>query len=503
MKKTLPLLLAFTVAFISNDCKSPAQPETKKPRTIVTTDGEVDDMDSFIRMLLYANEFNLEGLVYSSSQWHYAGDGKGTLFTSEMPSTARRYGERTDLRWPGTEWMEVLIDKYAAVYNNLLKHDEDYPEPEYLKSIVKIGNIEFEGEMAKDTEGSDWIKSILLDNKPGPVYVQIWGGTNTLARALKSIEDEYKGTANWQDIYKNVSDKTIIYTILDQDATYSKYVAPNWPDIRVIYNSAQFWSFAYMWTRVVPEQLKPFLSGQWFSENIKFNHGALLESYYLWGDGQKIAGDPEHTQGDTLEAKNRQRAQYDFISEGDSPAYFFLLNYGLRSTENPSFGGLGGRFVQSDTNSNHWEDGANVTDFNPFTGKEETSYPQIRWIETLQNDFATRADWCVNDYDGANHAPVVTLNHAADITVKPGDLIQLSGSATDPDGDHLKYFWWQYTEAGTYNKAVTIKGADNKEASFVVPSDAEISKTIHLILEVKDSGTPSLTRYQRVVVTVK
>src|SRR5690348_2734954 len=78
----------------------------RKPRTIVTTDGEVDDQDSFIRLLLYSNEFYLEGLVYSSSQWHYKGDGKGTKFTSEMKATKDRYGERTDLRWPGTTWMQ-------------------------------------------------------------------------------------------------------------------------------------------------------------------------------------------------------------------------------------------------------------------------------------------------------------------------------------------------------------------------------------------------------------
>ena len=65
-----------------------------KPRTIVTTDGEVDDQDSFVRLLLYANEFDLIGLVYSSSQWHYKGDGKGTLYTSELEMTKTRYGAR-------------------------------------------------------------------------------------------------------------------------------------------------------------------------------------------------------------------------------------------------------------------------------------------------------------------------------------------------------------------------------------------------------------------------
>lgn len=87
-----------------------------KVRTIVTTDGEVDDMDSFVRMLLYTNELKLEGLVYSSSQWHWKGDGKGTKFTSELETTAKLYGERTDLRWVGTTWIQEFLDDYETVY---------------------------------------------------------------------------------------------------------------------------------------------------------------------------------------------------------------------------------------------------------------------------------------------------------------------------------------------------------------------------------------------------
>lgn len=56
--------------FCENAESEKNNPEPKKQRTIVTSDGEVDDSDSFIRMLLYSNEFHLEGLVYSSSQWH-------------------------------------------------------------------------------------------------------------------------------------------------------------------------------------------------------------------------------------------------------------------------------------------------------------------------------------------------------------------------------------------------------------------------------------------------
>lgn len=503
MRHVLPLSLSLLLSLAAIDAVSFAAPAPSKPRTIVTTDGEVDDMDSFTRFLLYTNEVDVVGLVYSSSQWHYAGDGKGTRFTSQLASTAKRYGERTDLRWPGTEWMQALIGKYAAVHANLLKHDRAYPSPAYLRSLVKVGNIEFEGEMAKDTEGSNWIKKVLLDEDPRPVYVQVWGGTNTLARALKSIEDEFKTTPSWPRIHEKVSKKTVIYAVLDQDATYKAYVAPNWPDIKVIYNAAQFWSFAYSWPRVVPEGLKPYLSGAWFAENIRFNHGALLEEYYLWGDGRKIAGDPEHTQGDPEQARRQQRAQFDFISEGDSPAYFFLLDFGLRSLGDPSFGGLGGRFVKSKTNPNRWEDGADVTDFDPLTGKAETSYAQVRWIPALQNDFAARADWCVKDRAGANHAPIVGIGHAATLTAKAGASVHLVGTAKDPDGNTLKYSWWQYLEAGTSKTSASITGADGARASVVVPPDAKPGDTLHVILAVSDDGVPSLTRYRRVVITVK
>lgn len=506
MRKILLYLIVGLITLVTSCSQSKTEtinPEPVKPRTIITTDGEVDDQDTYIRMLLYLNEFDVEGMVYSSSQWHWKGDGKGTPFTSEMENTARLYGERTELRWPGTTWMQEMIDRYATVYENLKLNDESYPSPEYLKSIIKVGNIDFEGDMAKETEGSEFIKDILLDDEGGPVYVQVWGGTNTLARALKSIQEEFEATNQWDQVYKKVSDKTFIYTVLDQDATYRKYVEPNWPDIRVIYNSAQFWSFAYAWPMVVPEGLKPYMQGPWFAENILFNHGELLEAYYTWGDGRQIDNDWDHTQGSMEQVKERNMNQYDFISEGDSPAYFYLMDFGLRAIEDPSYGGLGGRFVQSPTNPRRWEDGRHVTDLNPETGEEESSYPQVRWIKALQNDFAARADWCVMDFDQANHAPNVELISDKDMIAKAGETLLLEATASDPDNDELIYNWWQYKEAGTCETLMTIENSASQKATVTIPETAQKESTIHFILEVSDSGTPTLTRYARIVVTIE
>ena len=86
----IPALLYLSAGCITENEPDPeAGQPISKPRVVVTTDGEIDDIDSFIRFLLYTNEFDIEALVYSSSQWHYAGDGQGTLFTSEMERTAR------------------------------------------------------------------------------------------------------------------------------------------------------------------------------------------------------------------------------------------------------------------------------------------------------------------------------------------------------------------------------------------------------------------------------
>lgn len=477
-------------------------PKTEKPRTIVTTDGEIDDVDSFIRMLLYANEFQIEGLIYSSSMWHYKGDGNGTLFTSEMKMTKNIYGAKTDLRWPGVKWMNPLLDAYEEVYPKLSQHAAGFPTADYLRSLVKVGNIDFEGEMEVDTEGSDFIKAKLLDDEMAPIYLQVWGGTNTIARALKSIEEEYRGTPEWNAVYQKVIDKAIIYAILDQDATYRKYIAPNWPDLKIFYNSSQFWCFAYDWKRAVPESQHELFEGEFMGNEIINNHGPLLRQYYSYGDGQKQEGDDEHIHGDPNKLENAQWGTfgvYDFISEGDSPAYLHLIDVGLNNLNHPEWGGWGGRLVQSDSLSNRWEDGQNVLDFNPFTEKLDATYPQIRWVEAIQKDFAARADWCVMDYAEANHSPVVKAVGPNLINASPGESLTLEIETSDPDGDKLEVEFWIYQEVGTYQGEAILNGEGNQ---VIVSLDDSSLGQLHVIAEVTDNGMHPMTRYQRFVVEV-
>lgn len=89
-----------------------------------------------------------------------------------------------------------------------------------------------------------------------------------------------------------------------------------------------------------------FLQGEWLYENIKSGHGDLLSKYALLGDGNYIEGELEEEQRsiDAYLQRNPQYKRYDFISEGDSPSFLYLINNGLRSLENPAYGSWGGRF---------------------------------------------------------------------------------------------------------------------------------------------------------------
>ena len=479
----------------------------EKARTIITTDGELDDVDSFIRMLLYANEFKIEGLVISSSQWHYAGDGHGTKFTSELEMTKKMYGERTELRWPGNKWIYELVDAYGAVYPNLKLHAPGYPKPEELKRLIRIGNIEFEGEMEKETEGALLIKERLLDDNLTPLYLQAWGGTNTIARALKSIEEEYINRPNWQDIYQKVSKKAVIYTILDQDATYKKYVSQKWPTIKIYYNENQFWSFAYFWKRNVPPAMQKYMEGAFMGPKIILNKGPLMAKYYSYGDGNPPLGEIDDIYSDPEKIKKNQWGsftKYDFISEGDSPAFLHLVDMGLGNLENPNYGGWSGRLNLSPTVPNKWEDGKASAEYNPYTQKEDLSYAQTRWVADIQNDFAARASWCVNTYGEANHKPIITNKSGQSIfPTKAGKKVTLNLLATDPDFDPITFNYWFYKEASTGSQEPKIQLKKNGICSVTIPKTAKSGETYHIIAEAKDSGEPNLKNYKRFIISIK
>jgi hypothetical protein len=479
---------------------------TAKPRTVVTTDMEQDDYASLIRYLLYTDDLDTEGIVYTSSRYHWAGDGKGTLFF--LPG--REYSTpQTSWRWTGTRTIQdVALRAYGRVYPNLRVHDRDYPAPARLLAKVKVGNIVFEGEMDHDTPGSDLIKRLLLDDDPRPLYLQAWGGTNTIARALKSIADQYQGTRHWARIRDKVSRKAVILASGFQDLTYDEYIAPHWPEIRVENLQAGYATWGYNCNFGGAGNVRglaadrQYFRGAWIKANIQI--GPLGSLYRSWLDGQAMPGDPLDIFGDPGLAPKGwcpPLQPYDFLSEGDDVAYMPLLHTGIEAPENPALGGWGGRAQQVTTSPDLW---TLVPSERDPTGADVANYTTLRWAGAAQNDFAARMQWTLTpSYRAGNHAPRVGVLGARTQTVSAGRTIALRGLALDPDRDRLSVQWWQYAEEGTYPGKVAIASPDRAWTAVTVPADAQPGQTISLILQVSDDGSFPLTRYARVTLRVR
>lgn len=468
MKSYLILIMLFSIVF--NSCSNRAA--SNKTRVIVTTDGEIDDQCSMVRFLLYSNEWKIEGIVTSSSQYHSHGHN-----------------------WAGDDWVQPYLNAYAKVYSNLTKHDKNYPSPAYLQSRTKLGNVTEEGAMDEKTPGSQLIVNVLLDESDNrPVWLQAWGGPNTIARALKTIEEEHPEKMEY------VAKKIRFFFIWEQDSTYQSYIKPHWGKYHIpTIISDQFQAIAYDWEKILPTEKQKYFTGKWMKSHILQDHGPLCALYKAKSNG-------------------------NFRSEGDSPAYLHTIPTGLRNLESPGYGGWGGRYTN--VRGNTWLDPVPDSTYqypegrwytNTAWGREymrmdypdnqnlmrEYFKPLARWTDAIQNDFAARADWCVKSYTEANHPPIVELAHSRDLTGQPGDTVQLSAQGThDPDGDQLNFRWWQYQEADSYPGTIEIQNAGNQNSSFNVPADAQKGDTIHIICEVTDDGAPQLTRYQRVIVTV-
>ena len=111
-------------------------------------------------------------------------------------------------------------------------------------------------------------------------------------------------------------------------------------------------------------------------------------------------------------------------------------------------------------------------------------------------------DWCIKEYDEANHPPHVELIPGKDFTVRAGEEILLDASgSSDPDGDQLSFIWFHYREPGSYKGRITIENAGSARTSFIAPA-VSVPETAHIILKVTDLGTPPLTRYGRVIVNI-
>jgi len=502
MKTLLSLTLILT-ALVSATSQVTLPDKDIRQRLIILADmgNEPDEEQQMMHMLMYSNEFDLEGLIAVT----------GKYLNPESTNPFKK------ILHP--ELFMQLIDGYSEVFENLIKHAKGYPDPDYLRKIVKTGQsgygINDVGE-GKSSPGSDLIIKSVTTDDPRPVYIVVNAGSNTLAQALF----DYKKSHSDND-FKVFISKLRVYENGAQDNA-GAWICANYPKIHWIRSNYQTYCYGgpsndgvadvngdrnnlgpYTWEDY---DYSPIGQHQWALENIIGNHGPFGKYFPL---------------------RQFENGFITFLEGGGTIPWLGLVNKGLYDIEHPNWGGWSGRFTKEKV-KNFWSKHTSVNtdekkygDFymfiedvdkwtNPETGDVYNNWftPVWRWRRAFFNDFACRMDWCIQSYEKANHNPVAAVNgdktnNILFKTVKPGGNLTFDASASsDPDNDTLDYRWYNYPEAGTYKGEAKILLIKPDQVNVTIPADAA-GKEIHIILEVKDKSLiASMFDYRRIVIKV-
>lgn len=467
------LLLALLCA-----CVLPLLALAAKPRVFVLTDieNEPDDAMSLVRYLTYANHFDTEGLVATTSIHQK---------THVAPQRIRQ-----------------IVTAYGKVRDNLELHEPGFPTGEQLLALVTEGLPVYgmEGVGAgKDSTGSEALIRAIDRDDPRPLWVPVWGGPSVLAQALWKI----RATRSPEELARVIA-KLRVYAISDQDDS-GPWLRKEFPGLFYIVSPGFNAGGAYhhaTWSGISGDYFHARCAGadftlvtnEWLDRHVR-KKGPLGAEYPHW----------------------------EYLMEGDTPSFLSLIANGLNEPERPDFGGWGGRYELYTPRPMKWHlfpetrpiwtDADDEVLGNDGRWHDNNHATIWRWRTAYQNDFAARMDWTIKPYKEANHPPVPKLGHPARLTAKPGARIELSAAGTtDPDGDALSYEWFYYHEAGTFpvssarsGQPLEIKNFDQPKAWFTVPTGRVMppgTGEMHVILAVTDHGTPRLTRYQRVIVHV-
>lgn len=460
------------------------------PRAIIVSDigNEPDDQMSLV---LYSNEIDIEALIASTSTWQK---------TATHPET-----------------MHALISAYGKVRSNLLLHAENWPTAQDLDGRVFPGQSAY-GMAAtgpdKASEGAQALIRATDRSDVRPLWICLWGGANTLAEALLQV----RATRSSAEVEAFVA-KLRVYSISDQDDAG--------PWIR-----HEFPSLFYIVQPTTPT------GGEYYYATWT---GISGDAYYRNG----VGADFSTVTNEWLDSNIRSQGplgkvypRFAFIMEGDTPSFLGLVDNGLNAYRRPDWGGWGGRYIyRQPYGETHpiWTQGGDlftrVTSQDAVVGVDGQSQVSDqatiwRWREAFQHDFAARMHWTVADYAHSNHKPIALINGVSgtapiflDAEVGRPVVLDASGSQ-DPDGGKLHYRWFHYAEAGAVDgnmAGVSVLDSDTARAvvmptavcrSLWLPIPAVCPSglgtgTAHIILAVTDEGSPSLTSYRRVILTVR
>jgi hypothetical protein len=442
------------------EAKPPAARQAPaKPRLLVLTDigGDPDDQQSMIRLMSYANEFEVEGLIATAS---------GT------PGELKEQLTRPDL-------IREVVAAYGKARPNLLLHRPDYPPAEALLGRVKSGNprrgVKNVG-AGHDTDGSRWIIQAVDRDDARPVNVVIWGGPTDLAQALWRVRHDRTA-----EELKRFVRKLRVHSIGHQDDS-GPWVVGQFPGLFYVLSKAAEGR----------DMREGAYRGMYLGGDESLTSRAWVDAHVRRGRGPLGALYPTRTW--------TAPSPHGCLKEGDTPSWLYFLPTGLSDPARPEWGCWGGRFRPA--GGGLYRDAADTV--GAVTDARATVW---RWRPAFQADFAARMEWCVRPAGGANHPPLPVLNGdrgigIVELKARPGERVKLTAAgSSDPDGDRLSFPWFVYPEAGTYGRDVPLSDATAEAATLTVPAGAA-GKTIHVVLEVTDSGMPALTRYRRAVLHV-
>ncbi|HEX8347209.1 MAG TPA: nucleoside hydrolase-like domain-containing protein [Actinoplanes sp.] len=421
-----------------------------KQRVAVLTDisNEPDDEESLVRFLVYSNEYDVEALIATTSR-HLQSNPRVDLISRQIAA-------------------------YEQVRPNLVKHAAGFPTAAQLRSVTAVGQTTLGmGAVGagKSTAGSRQLIAAADRADDRPLWVSVWGGSNTLAQALFDV----RATRTTAQLNAFVA-KLRVYTISDQDDA-GPWLRQNFPGLSYIVSPGTNYGGA-TWSGISgdrhysngPRYMFDLVDNPWLTTNVIRGHGPLGALY----------------------------PPLKYIMEGDTPAFLGLVNNGLGWATSPNYGGWGGRYVRS---GGIWTDSPDT--FNGTTSDQATIW---RWRDHYQYDFAARMDWNVADtFAKANHNPVPALNgntsrDVVGINARGGTAVSLSAAGTsDPDGNAVTLRWFIYGEAGTVPGG-SLSATSGQSTVVNVPAGR--SGTMHVILQATDNGSPALTSYRRVVLNV-
>ena len=206
---------------------------------------------------------------------------------------------------------------------------------------------------------------------------------------------------------------------------------------------------------------------------------------------------PDYDGGDIWSSK---LGQVRGIKEGDTPSFLSLVPNGLGDVDIPGWAvGAGGSRAKGDRLTDVAD-----TDLDTSGDPDPRMSSVYRWRPAFQADFAARLDWCMKPYAGANHPP---------------DRPDRGGPGADGQGRRYggprrraarptrTATGWISPGASTRRPpsfpARSSSRAGTRGTARLVIAPELAGRTIPILLTVTDRGRPRLTRYGRVLITVR